>query len=157
MGFIFSTKILSPSAFHSELIKYGFMAPGALKLRRAFPGRAEPLRGQVLRVGPKCQPCSTALLLKAGCVFWVCDEPPQPLGVSIPGNSGNPCLPSSDSRSRPGALCRERQLSLRAHSFQSDSTPGRGLLLRTLLPDGGLVNPFRSLWSLTNPNASFIS
>ena len=103
------------------------------------------MRGQVLRVGPKCQPCSSALLLKAGCVFWVCDEPPRPLGVSVPGNSGNPCLPSSVLRSaaltpRAGlaALCRECQLSLRAHGFQSDPSPGRGLLLRTFLPDGGL-------------------
>lgn len=139
------------------------MAPGALTLRR-LPGCAEPLRGQVLRAGPKCQPCSSALLLKAGCVFWVCDEPPRPLGVSIPGNSGNPCLPSSvlrsaalTSRAGLAALCRECQLSLRAHGFQSDPTPSRGLLLRTFLPDGGLVNLFRSLWSLTNPNTSFIS
>lgn len=59
------------------------MAPGALTLRR-LPGCAEPLRGQVLRAGPKCQPCSSALLLRAGCVFWVCDEPPRPLGVVFP-------------------------------------------------------------------------
>lgn len=131
-----------------------------------LPWSTEPLKGQVLRAGPKCQPCSSALLLKAGCVFWVCDEPPWPLGVSVPGNSENPCLPSSVWRSatltpRAGlaALCRECQLSLRAHSLQSDPSPGRGLLLRTFLPNGGLSSVqsslslgsnsllFRSLWS----------
>lgn len=113
-------------------------------------------RGAGSEGGPQMSALQQCLLLKAGCVFWVCDEP---LALSVfpsleqwKSLSPQLCFTQRRSDFRAGLevpLQECLRLSLRAHGFQSDPTPSRGLLLRTFLPDGGLVNLFRSLWSLT--------